>query len=45
MTSHPTQGAPIDEALDLIDRAIEVILSLFSALVGFGFGSFVLGVI
>ena len=45
MTGHPTQGAPIDDVLDLIDRAIEVILSLFSALVGFGLGSFVWGLV
>ena len=45
MTGHPTQGAPIDEVLDLIDKAPEVILTIFSAAVGFGAGSFVLGVI
>lgn len=40
MTGHPTHGAPIDEVFDLIDRAIEVILSVFSGYVGFGFGNF-----
>ena len=45
MTGHPTHAAPIDEVLDPVDRAIEVILSIFSGYVGFGFGSFILGVI
>ena len=45
MTGHPTQGAPIDKVLDLIDKAIEAILTIFSAAVGFGAGNFVLGVI
>ena len=45
MTNHPTQGAPIDEVLDLIDKAIEAILTVLSALIGFGAGDFVLGVI
>lgn len=45
MTGHPTQGASIDDVLDLIDHFIEVLLSLFSALVGFGFGNFLWGVL
>lgn len=45
MTGHPTRGAPIDEVLDLIDKAIEAILTVLSALIGFGAGDFVLGVI
>lgn len=45
MTGNPTQSAPIDEVLALVDRALEVILTIFSAAVGFGVGNFVLGVI
>lgn len=45
MTGHPTHCAPVDEVLDLIDKAIEAILTVLSALIGFGSGNFVLGVI
>lgn len=45
MTGHPTHTAPIDEVLALVDKALEVILTIFSAAVGFGAGNFVLGVI
>lgn len=38
-------GAFECEVLALVDKAIEVILTIFSAAVGFGAGSFLLGVI
>lgn len=41
MNDYITHTAPIEQVLDLIDRAITTALSIFSAAVGYGSGSWV----